>query len=454
VSAGVDRLPARTRFGYGIGDFGFNLFFTTASLYLIFYYTDVLGLAPDTAGWVFAIALMWDALFDPFMGYLANRTRTRWGRYRPYLLLGGIPLAFSWALMFLPVPLEGAPLLLFAVATHILFRTLYAVVGMPYLALSATMTRDAHERGVLASIRMVAATSCGLFVAFSTLKFVALFGGGREGFFWTAVLYGGLASIVFLAVFATAREEAPSTDEHHPTMREMVLMLRHNRAFWIVCAAMLAGAFGSTMFSKTLPYYCKYVLGREDMIPLALTALTAAIAFSMPIWTAVMKRSSKRVMWMCGASLAVCGFGGLLLLPPSTGLFLPLIGLIGLGIGATYLGFWSMMPDTVEYGQFTSGIRSEGAVFGFVSLIQKGALGLAAAALGELLANVGYRANQQQSAETLDALRLIMLVGGGSMILVGIGIIAFYPLNSSLHGRLRRAIAWRERPARSGQAAL
>jgi GPH family glycoside/pentoside/hexuronide:cation symporter len=147
----------------------------------------------------------------------------------------------------------------------------------------------------------------------------------------------------------------------------------------------------------------------------------------------------------------VCGFGGLLLLPPSTGLFLPLIGLIGLGIGATYLGFWSMMPDTVEYGQFTSGIRSEGAVFGFVSLIQKGALGLAAAALGELLANVGYRANQQQSAETLDALRLIMLVGGGSMITFGITIIAFYPLNNSLHARLRRAIAWRERPARSAR---
>jgi len=92
-------LPFRRRFGYGIGDFGFNLFFTTASLYLLFYYTDVLGLPPATAGWVFAVALIWDAVFDPLMGYLANRTRTRWGRYRPYLLFGAIPLAASWVLM-------------------------------------------------------------------------------------------------------------------------------------------------------------------------------------------------------------------------------------------------------------------------------------------------------------------------------------------------------------------
>ena len=441
----LDRLPTRTRLGYGVGDFGFNLFFTTASLYLIFYYTDVVGLSPSAAGWVFAVALMWDAVFDPYMGYLANRTRTRWGRYRPYLLFGGIPLALSWALMFLPVPLEGTALLLFAIATHMLFRTLYAVVSMPFLALSATMTGDAQERGVLASLRMVAATMCGLFVAFSTLKFVAAFGGGREGFFWTALLYGGLASLVFLIVFATARETAPADHEKHPTIPDMVAMLRKNRAFWIVCGAMLAGAIGGTMFSKTLPYYCKYVLGREDLIPLALTALTAAIALSMPLWTAVMKRTSKRVMWICGALIAVTGFLGLYLLPVSTGLFLPLIAMIGLGTGATYLGFWSMMPGTVEYGEFRTGIRSEGAVFGFVSLIQKAALGIAAAILGELLGLFGYQANQAQSVQTLDALRAIMLIGGGTFALIGVSVIAFYPLHAQLHARLRRVIEWRGR---------
>lgn len=249
------QLSTPQRLGYGIGDFGFNLFFTTASLYLLFYYTDVLGLAPDTAGWVFAVALIWDALFDPVMGYVANRTRTRWGRYRPYLLFGGLPLAASWALLFLPVNLEGSALVLFAVSTHMVFRTLYAVVSMPYLALSATMTRDSNERGVLASIRMVAATSCGLLSAFFTLKLVAAFGGGSTGFFWTAIVYGLVASLVFLIVFASAQETAEAQAEPSPSAADMIRALRGNRAFWIVCIAMLASAFGGTFLSKTLPYH-------------------------------------------------------------------------------------------------------------------------------------------------------------------------------------------------------
>ena len=266
MTAAPTRLPLAQRLGYGIGDFGFNLFFTTASLFLLFYYTDVLGLPAATAGWVFAVALIWDALFDPVMGYVANRTRTRWGRYRPYLLFGGLPLAASWTLMFLPVPFTGGALVMFATATHILFRTLYATVSMPFLALSATMTRDSHERGVLASIRMVAATSCGLFAALFTLKLVAALGGGSIGFFWTAAVYGALATLIFLVVFFCSVETAADRAEASPTFGEMVRSLRGNRAFWIVCAAMLASAFGGTLLTKTLPYYFKYALHRPDLI--------------------------------------------------------------------------------------------------------------------------------------------------------------------------------------------
>ncbi len=438
-------LPFAQRLGYGVGDFGFNLFFTTASLYLLFYYTDVLGLSPSTAGWVFAAALIWDAVFDPVMGYVANRTRTRWGRYRPYLLFGGLPLAASWTLIFLPVNLEGSALVLFAASAHMLFRTLYAVVSMPYLALSATMTGDSHERGVLASIRMVAATMCGLFAAFSTLKLVEVFGGGSTGFFWTAVVYGLIASAIFIIVFASTREIAAAPDEVPPTPGEMVAMLRHNPAFWIVCLAMLAGAFGGTLFSKTLPYYYKYALERPDLIGLALTALTAAVALSMPVWTTVMKRTSKRVMWLSGAFVGVMGYILLWFTPSDATTMLLPIAVIGFGAGASYLGFWSMMPDTVEFGEWTSGIRSEGAVFGFVSLIQKGALGLAAAMLGELLSVIGFQANEVQSQETLDMMRLIMIVGAGSLAVLAALTISFYPIDRLMHARLQRGIATRKR---------
>lgn len=438
-------LPFARKLGYGVGDFGFNLFFTTASLYLLYYYTDVLGLPPATAGWVFAVALIWDAVFDPVMGYVANRTRTRWGRYRPYLLLGGLPLAASWALIFLPVELEGSALVLFAVSAHMLFRTLYAVVSMPYLALSAVMTDDSQERGVLAGLRMVSAASCSLFAAFLTLGLVKALGGGSTGFFWTAILYGAIATGTFLIVFASTRETAADPTETAPAPREMLRMLARNRAFWIVCAAMLAASVGGTFFQKSIPYFFKYMLGREDLIGPALAAMTGAVTLSIPVWTAVMKRWSKRVMWMAGASIGLVGQTLLWVAPETPGVAIPVLALIGAATGATYLGFWSMMPDTVEYGELRSGIRSEGAIFGIVSLIQKSALGLAAGALGEALARTGYRPNAVQSPETLAALKTLMIAAPFVCGVLMIVSISFYPIDARLHARIVRILSARRR---------
>ena len=203
---------------------------------------------------------------------------------------------------------------------------------------------------------------------------------------------------------------------------------------------MLASAFGGTLLSKTLPYYFKYALHRPDLIGLGLTALTAAIALSMPVWIFVMKRTSKRTMWLSGAVIALVGYALLWRSADDPAAILLPLALIGFGAGASYLGFWAMMPDTVEYGQFRTGIRSEGGVFGVVSLIQKTALGLAAALLGELLSWAGYRANMAQTPETLQAMKFIMIVGAAALVAMAAIAIAFYPIDARLHARLRRVV--------------
>ncbi|KAF7962878.1 hypothetical protein AWV80_16250 [Cupriavidus sp. UYMU48A] len=116
---GGARLPLRTKFGFGVGDFAFNLYWQATTLYLLYYYTDVVGLSPVAAGWIFGGAMLWDALCDPVAGYIANRTRSRWGRYRPYLLFGCVPLALSFVAMFLPNAARGASLLAFVLDTHV-----------------------------------------------------------------------------------------------------------------------------------------------------------------------------------------------------------------------------------------------------------------------------------------------------------------------------------------------
>ena len=439
-------LPRYRRIGYGVGDIGFNLYFTTASLYLLYYYTDVLGLPAATAGWIFAGALIWDAVSDPFMGYLASRTRSRWGRYRPYLLFGAVPLAASWVLMFWPTGLAGSALVLFALAAHVLFRTLYTVVSMPYLSLSAAMTHDSTERGALASIRMLSATSAGLFIAFFTLNFATWFGGGDEmqGFLLTALLYSSLAAIIHLGVFAVTAEDPDAADAPLPDAAGLWRMIRGNRPFWLVAAWLMAGSTASTLFGKTLPYLFKYDFARADLIGPALATITACAMVSIPGWTIAMRRTSKRSVCLAGAVIGVIGYLGFFFAGDSLVALFAALVILGVGAGASYLTFWAMIPDTVEYGEYQSGVRAEGMIFGLISFIQKAALGVSVGVLGELLGAVGYAANQQQAPETLEAMRLLMVAGPVALGLLGALAIARYPLDSRRHAELCSAIAARK----------
>lgn len=447
------QLPLSTRLGYGLGDLGFNLYFTTASLYLLLYYTDILGLPPATGGWIFAAALVWDAITDPVMGYIASRTRTRWGRYRPYLLWGAVPLAASWMLIFVPTGFSGSALTLYALATHMLFRTLYTVVSMPYLSLSAVMTPSSDERGVLASFRMIAATGGGLLIAFFSLKLVNAFGGGDQmaGFLMVAILFGAIATLLHWLAFATTREQIDAGEEAKPSASEMFAMLRSNRAFWLVAGCMLMGAMASTFFGKAIPYFFKYAVGREDLIGPALATVTGSAMLSIPMWTAVMRQRSKRLVSLSGTVLGIIAYALFFVIPTAatSGLIAALV-LAGFGAGAGYLTFWAMMPDCVEYGEWRSGVRAEGMIFGFVSFIQKAALGLGVGLLGEVLARIGYVANQPQTPDTLTNLRLMMLIAPITFGALAATSISFYPIDRALHARLVRGLSRRRRASGTG----
>jgi GPH family glycoside/pentoside/hexuronide:cation symporter len=430
------KLTLGRKLGYGLGDFGFGLLFLTASQFLLFYYTDVLGLSPSVAGWVFGAAVVWDALIDPVMGALANRTQSKWGRYRPFLLFAAVPLALSWSFIFLPLGLEGFSLVAFALGAHLIFRTVYTIAAMPYLALSAAMTEDSGERGALAAFRLVFQAFAGVLAAFATLKLAANLGGGQTGWFFVALIYGAAAAALMILVFATAREVSfGEALKVRPTFGEMARVLRSNSAFWLVCGAFLIGSVGFVFFNKSLPYWVKYGLGIENFGPF-LGVLAIGITLTIPLWAWMSRRTSKRASFLLGSALSFVTCVALWFAPETQGAWMPLVMLLGAGNGGVILSSWAMMPDTVEYGEFRTGTRGEGAVFGFVSFVQKAALGLAAGALGEVLALIGYRANAAQTPETLATMKATML-GVPALFYIGAAaFILFYPLDAKTHGRL------------------
>lgn len=443
------KLSIGTKLGFGAGDISNNLYFTTASLYLLYYYTDVLGLSPAVAGWIFAGALGWDAIADPIMGYIASRTRSRWGRYRPYLLFGAVPLAASWVLIFLPTGLQGSALILFTLAAHMLFRTVYTIVGMPYLSLTAVITADSRERGSLAAYRMVGATACGLFVAFSTLKLAEALGQGdaMRGFLLTAIIYGVVATLLLFWTFAASSERAedPETQTPQPDRKAMIGMLLANRPLHLIALWLLCNSMASTLFGKTLPYVLKYDLDRADLIGPCLGAMTAAAMVSIPVWAAIAKRTSKRAITLSGAVVGIAAYLVLVINPPAAGPFLfANLALLGFGAGAGYLAFWSMVPDTVEYGQWRTGVRAEGVIFGVIAFVQKAALGLSVGILGELLSLVGFVPSAAQTPSTLSAMHMLLTVGPLIMLALGMIAIAFYIIDARLHARLVRILRRRQ----------
>lgn len=428
------------RAAYGFGDFGFNLYWTTVGFFTLYFYTDVLGLSGKVAGLVFLVAMLWEGITDPVVGYFAQRTKTRWGSYRPYLLFGPLPLAVSFAAAFYNPHLKGASLAIYALLANMLFRTAYTVVNIPYSALSAKITQSAKVRNSLSAWRVSLATIGSSFVAYSTLKLVAFFGDGdaSRGFFLTATFYAVISLPVFLILFATVRE--PSRQEPRTVstgLGRALADLLKNKPFMVILGATVFATLGTVLASKTLVYYFKYTLGDATAVGTAFAVNSLMILIAVPLWAFVTAKTSKRFVWRTGASISVIG-SLLLFLNPNESVYV-VVGIsafCAIGSAAGYLTLWSALPDTVEYGELRSGRRDESLIFGVMGFVQKASYGVSAAVAGLLLDLIGYEANGSQSPSTLNALKIVMTLLPAGFVLVALLIIGSYRLDQGVHERI------------------
>nr|WP_248456377.1 glycoside-pentoside-hexuronide (GPH):cation symporter [Sphingopyxis sp. MSC1_008] len=446
LDVGASGLSFSRKLAVGVGDFGFNLYWQPASLYLLYFYTDVLKLPPAVAGGIYMIALIWDAILDPIVGLTADRTRSRFGRYRPYLLFGAPVLAIAFILLFVVPGASSPQAVLLAGATHFLFRTLYAIVSVPYAALTARITRDAAVRADITGIRMVSATLAGVLVATLTLPLAQMFGGGRNG--WTAVasLYAAVATIVLLCTAQGVRPFDRPTDGEaaSPPINEKLRATAANWPLFLVLGAVAVSSFSGTVFQKNLLYYFKYVVGDASLGGGALGFCAIVSAVFVPVFALVARRWGKRRAWLIGI---VPSLAGLILWRladgQGTGALFVALGIMSMGSAAYYVCFWAMLPDTVEYAEWKTGIRSESFAFGLAMLGQKAALGLGAGLLGILLAHIGYVADAVQSPETLADLKAMMFWFPFAGAIVTAMLIGFYPITPKRHLQMVEEIAAR-----------
>ena len=428
------------KIGYGSGDFAINLYWQGLSLYLFYFYTDVLGLPNYLAGLIYAIGSLWDALTDPAMGYVAERTRSRWGRYRPYLLFTPIPLALSYLLLFWKPDTTSITLLaLVALAGQFLFRLCFTIISTPYSSLMARMTTSSEDRAGFAGARMLFAYLGGFGVVVLAGLLLERADNDAQGFFWLAVVSGVLASVILWLCFAASQEppETPETQTAHLSLRQTWQSMRANTPFLIVFAAILFMVLGATVISKTVLYLFEYEMndraaGQQTLLLIAVIGLAV-----VPFWTWVTLKTSKRFVWMAGSAIASVGLVALLFNPAQSSQIVQLNYIvISIGTGAYAVTFWGMLPDTIEYGEWRSGARVESMIFGSVTFAQKAAVAASAVMLGFLLDVIGYQAGAVQSAETLSGLRMIIVLVPLAGIILSVLAMIYYPLSPRRHAEI------------------
>ncbi|SIN65528.1 glycoside/pentoside/hexuronide:cation symporter, GPH family [Parasphingorhabdus marina DSM 22363] len=441
--------------GYGVGVYGIFLAWMMTAITLMNFYTEVLGLSAQDAGAIFFIAAIWDAITDPVMGWINDRLKTRWGRYRPWLLFAAVPFAASFAAMFWkPAIGNTADLFLWALVVHLIFRTFYTAVYMPYTAMIARLSTNGKERASIAGVKNVFTAAAALtvsFLIFDAIEFFGDQGNGKiddaQGFWMVALIIACVAVLALWSCFAFTREPPLERLEDENAAAQKTTLgdiksLASNRAFWIVFFAVIAFTGCYTIINKAIVYYSQWNLGDRTLAKYSLTAIGLAGIISPLLWVQVSRMKGKSTTWISGCLLASLCLGvifaiGDMSLWTRTALFF----LAGCGIHAVLMTFYAALADAADFGEWQSGVRVEAPLFGLVSFANKVSLGIGAWALGFGLEAAGYQSGKDvinQTPEALAAIGFWMTIIPISGILLSALIIFFFPVSNSLHSQIER----------------
>jgi Na+/melibiose symporter-like transporter len=427
------RLSVVEKVGYGLGDTAANFIFQTMVMFQLAFYTDTFGITAAAAGTLLVVVRVWDAIFDPVMGVIADRTETRWGKFRPWVLWTAVPFGVMGFLAFLTPDLGPSGKLAYAYLTYIALMMVYSANNLPYSALSGVMTGDLGERTSLSSYRFVCAMIAQLVIQGLALPMVHYFGQGdsARGYQWTMGIFSTLAVVLFLITFATTRERIQPPPGQRASARQHFADLLGNGPWLAMFALTLILFVTLAMRGSVVPYYFNYYVdpaslarllgglgfdttgevGRVTSLGfgvfnvLGTLATIVAIVFSKRLAL----RFGKRNVFVAGLAAAALLTAAFAVLPPTAvaAMFACEI-LRQFAYGFTIPLLWAMMADVADFSEWTTGRRATAIVFAAIVFALKAGLGFGGAITGYVLSIYGYVPNAAQAPGALDGIRLTM----------------------------------------------
>jgi sugar (glycoside-pentoside-hexuronide) transporter len=442
----IQKLSFAEKFGYGLGDMAANFIFQAMLALQLSYYTDTFGLSAAQAGTLFLVVGLIAAAFNPIMGVIADRTNTRWGKFRPWLLWTAVPFGIIGVLTFTTPSLSITGKLVYAWTTYLLLRLIYAVNNVPYASLTGVLTGDPDERTSIASYRQVFANTAGFIVQSLAIPMVVFFGHGNDarGYQITMGLLSILSVIFFIVAFFATKERIQPNPQQQASLTQDLKDLFSNRP-WIVLFLVTTFYFAAIAMrgSVMLPFF-KYLAGNEKLFSwfngFGLASLIAGVTVS----TALTKRIGKRPLFIL--SMTLCGLFNLavLVLPPHATVAIIVSEVLRqFAYGTSGPLIWAMMGDVADYGEWKTGRRATGTVTAAVVFALWVGLAIGGALAGWLFSYYGYVSNAAQTARALNGIRLTAGLWSGLFFFATAVCLFFYPISRKINKNISDELAGR-----------
>jgi Na+/melibiose symporter-like transporter len=492
MESNTQKLPVLEKIGYSLGDAGANFVFKTMIMFQLFFYTNTMGILAWKAGSLLLVGRLWDAFFDPMMGVMADRTNTRWGKFRPWVLWSALPWGIVMVLAYTTPGFSGTGTMIYACVTNILLMTLYSINNTPYSAMTGVMTGDVNERTSLSSYRFVSAMIAQLMVAGLTLPLVAKFGKGNDAKGWqmTIGLWAVLCVILFTITFLTTHERIQPDPKQKTSVKEDFGNLIKNKPWIIMFLVTLAQFTVEAMRGGTMVYYFEHFINRDRMFDVLQTLGLAGAAngaagsglwhsllnafglivdaqrtnvaevgfslFSMSSQfvtvigvlcaTFLAMRFGKKAIALAGFSMAAIFMASFMLLSSdSIGAAFALEYLRAISFAPAIPLLWAMFADVADYAEWKTKRRTTGVIYATIMFSLKAGLSLGGAMAGWLLSGYGYIPNVQQTAKALLGIRMTISIFPAVFYCLIVICLLYYPIGKKLNIQIQDELAERRK---------